>query len=296
VTFNDAIGWNSWLGLPYNYNQLISSTSLYQFDVIANSIFINANITTFQKQRYYGAVIIGNNGTNGTTRRLLSENPEILFDSTLDDQAANTHDLKVMAIAIVGGTPSITFNDDVGSINALKSITVSTGIQNPTQVFTDISQNQNGYVGNITLANGVSVTTLENQIYNATSIPINNTNTFNTSPGYSVEFNSGVSASPYDSNNFNSATQVTQNYTGNGVGGGSSDNNNNNANNSSTALNDNYIKFIGSDNFERDFKNYFEMLKNNLPYLADVTIGEIETVELKRICDSRKDKNCVDTI
>jgi hypothetical protein len=38
------------------------------------------------------------------------------------------------------------------------------------------------------------------------------------------------------------------------------------------------------------------MLKNNLPYLADVTIGEVEVVELKRKCDLRNDKDCVETI
>jgi hypothetical protein len=296
VTFNDAVGWNNWLGVNYNYNLLISSPSLYQLNVIANSIFINADITTFNKQRYYGAAVIGNNGTNGTVRRLLSENPEILFDGTLDDQTANTNDLRIFAIAIVGGTPSVTFNGNVGSTKALKSLTVSTGVQNQAEVFTDISQNQNGYVGTIALANGVSVTTLGNQIYNATSIPINNTNTFNTSPGYSVQFNSGVSASPYNSNNFNSATQVTQNYNSNSNGGNSGGNNNNNGSNTPSVLNDNYIRFIGSDNFERDLKMYFDMLKNNLPYLADVTIGEIEIVELKQKCDPRKDQKCMEII
>jgi hypothetical protein len=296
VTFNDAVGWNNWLGVNYNYNLLISSPSLYQLNVIANSIFINADITTFNKQRYYGAAVIGNNGTNGTVRRLLSENPEILFDGTLDDQTANTNDLRIFAIAIVGGTPSVTFNGNVGSTKALKSLTVSTGVQNQAEVFTDISQNQNGYVGTIALANGVSVTTLGNQIYNATSIPVNNTNTFNTSPGYSVQFNSGVSASPYNSNNFNSATQVTQNYNSNSNGGNSGGNNNNNGSNTPSVLNDNYIRFIGSDNFERDLKMYFDMLKNNLPYLADVTIGEIEIVELKQKCDPRKDQKCMEII
>jgi hypothetical protein len=61
-------------------------------------------------------------------------------------------------------------------------------------------------------------------------------------------------------------------------------------------LNDNYIRFIGSDNFERDLKMYFDMLKNNLPYLADVTIGEIEIVELKQKCDPRKDQKCMEII
>ena len=292
VTFNDAVGWNSWLGVYYNYSQLIGSPSLYQFDVIASSIFINANITTFDKQRYYGAVVIGNNGTNGTLRKLVSEDPDILFNSTVDDQTANTNDLQVFAIAAVGGAPTVTFNGNVGSNKALKSLTVSTGIQNPSEVYTDISQNQNGYVGTIALANGVNVTTLGNQVYNATSIPVDNTNTFNTSPGYTVQFNSGVSASPYNASNFNSTTQVTQNYNGVPPSGG----NNNNGGNAPSALNDNYVRFIGSDNFERDFKIYFDTLKNNLPYLADVTVGDIETVQLKTKCNPEKDKTCVEQI
>jgi hypothetical protein len=41
---------------------------------------------------------------------------------------------------------------------------------------------------------------------------------------------------------------------------------------------------------------YFDMLKNNLPYLADVTIGEIEIVELKQKCDPRKDQKCMEII
>ena len=52
VTFNDALGWNNWLNVPYSYNLLVGSSSLNQLEVDANTIMINANVTTFDKQSY----------------------------------------------------------------------------------------------------------------------------------------------------------------------------------------------------------------------------------------------------
>ena len=174
VTFNDSVGH---VGVTYaNYVAQHGSNNIYNLTVLAYTVNINANITTFGTQTY-GAnnaltnVVVGDNGTNGTVRTLISEDPAITFWGTINDATANTHDLMLRSVAYTSNqTPTVSFNGDVGDIKPLKTLTVVTGLQETVgaPVFADISQTQ--YLGNITLAG--NVTTLGNQEYTADQITV----------------------------------------------------------------------------------------------------------------------------
>jgi autotransporter-associated beta strand protein len=172
VTFNERVG-----AVTTSFGAFLARSadeSPYQLEVVAASIGINADITTFERQIYRGDVLIGDNGTNGMTRVLLSEDPSIRFLGKVDDVVANTHGLKAMAVSIYGNeVPEIAFEDDVGSIAALASLEVVLGQQNQdiTSVFSDITvSDPTQYLGNLTLA--ASVTTSGNQSYTANTIKV----------------------------------------------------------------------------------------------------------------------------
>ncbi|ULX57831.1 autotransporter-associated beta strand repeat-containing protein [Ectothiorhodosinus mongolicus] len=126
VTFNDQVGidlaasrdpfttvaWTSYAGA--------TDINPWAVDVSANRINIFADITTFETQTYNGPVWIGNNGSNGRTRLLLSMNPTITFNDTIDD-IDGTHTLIAKAISADGTQePTLDFNGNIGSQRALK--------------------------------------------------------------------------------------------------------------------------------------------------------------------------------
>ncbi len=96
----------------------------YALNVTAGLIQINNDITTNQNQTYTGAVEIGDNGSNGTIRTLLSLNPNITFNDTVDDLVRNTHTLNVKAVRQSGGagTPEINFLGNVGNTKPLYAV------------------------------------------------------------------------------------------------------------------------------------------------------------------------------
>ncbi len=96
----------------------------YALNVTAGLIQINNDITTNQNQTYTGAVEIGDNGSNGTIRTLLSLNPNITFNDTVDDLVRNTHTLNVKAVrqSSGAGTPEINFLGNVGNTKPLYAV------------------------------------------------------------------------------------------------------------------------------------------------------------------------------
>ena len=148
-----------------------NSKSIYQLEVNAGSILINGNITTFYSQLYNGPVLIGG---DTDTRILLSEDPIITFNGTVDDSIANTHKLFVKAILLHGtGDALITFEKAVGSITPLQSLTVVTGRQetvDPTASYSNIGDNI--FYGAIEV-NG-NITTVGKQEYTSSSYGISN--------------------------------------------------------------------------------------------------------------------------
>jgi len=167
VIFNDRIG--------YAFNEVsyisLTDTNLYSLEVTADEIQIKADVMTFEEQTYNGAVLIGDNGNNGLTRTLLSMDPAVTFNGTVDDLVANTHTLIVRAIALDRTPPSITFNDEVNSVKSLVEYRAITGQQDVNDFF-GIALSSGATLGTITLADGTVASGLFRRI---TATP--NTNT-----------------------------------------------------------------------------------------------------------------------
>jgi autotransporter-associated beta strand protein len=140
VTFNDSVG--------YAFNgQIFSSltgTNFYNFDITGNSINLNADIMTFNAQEYSGPVLIGDNGENGKVRRLMSIDPSVTFNHTIND-SDGTHTLIVEAYALSANdpAPTITANGEIGNEIAFANpVQFITGIQ-------DTSNNDNNVWGTL---------------------------------------------------------------------------------------------------------------------------------------------------
>ena len=115
---------------PSAYNDYkVNSRNIFRLDVTATNIAINADVTTFENQIYTGAIRIGNNGNNGFTRTLVSLDPFIQFNGTIDDSGESTHTLVAKAIANQGPAPAIDFLGDIGSIKPLAALTAVVGNQ-----------------------------------------------------------------------------------------------------------------------------------------------------------------------
>jgi hypothetical protein len=138
VVFNDTVGAST--TNPDGSRVLFSSAyfqgpNIYNLNVKANTILTKADITTFANQAYWGHVLIGDNGSNGMTRIMLSEDPSVVFNGAVDDVTPNTHHLVVEAIttsipANASEMPFIQFIGNVGDLNPLAMLTVRTGYQN----------------------------------------------------------------------------------------------------------------------------------------------------------------------
>jgi autotransporter-associated beta strand protein len=193
VVFNERVG--SDRGLYANFNN--NNINLYTLSVTADRIEIKADILTFENQIYNGSVFIGDNGTNGMTRTLISVDPSIKFNGTVDDLVLNTHELVAKAIAVnYSGTPTVEFVGDVGGTQPLASLSAITGTQLTTvgtQVG-DISTNPMTFNG--TLSIGGSVTTSGNQSYTSNQITLGSTSNqqqiFKTTDNGNLDFNVGM--------------------------------------------------------------------------------------------------------
>ena len=130
LIFNDRIG--------YNFNSAdfdpdLTADSFYKMIFNAGSITVKGDVMTFEEQVYNGPVIIGSNN-NGVTRTLLSMDPAITFNSTVNDTIANTHNLIAKAVEVrrvgeVATTPVVTFASYVGNNISLASHQGLTGYQ-----------------------------------------------------------------------------------------------------------------------------------------------------------------------
>ena len=178
VTFNDAVGkvmlsnqsgtydykTNDYYNIYTNLHR-VNGVDVYNLAVLADSVHLNADVVTYGTQTYGSStrltrVIIGDNGRNGTTRVLVSEDPAVTFWGTVDDAVANTHDLVVKAVTYTGlETPTIDFNGNVGAIAMLKSLTTEVGSQETigTPVFAKIAVGSGSALGTVTI-NGTVTT------------------------------------------------------------------------------------------------------------------------------------------
>jgi len=100
----------------------------------ANDITIKGDVMTYEEQVYNGNVVVSSTGSNGTTRTLLSIDPKVTINGTVNDSVSNTHTLIAKAVAIrrdgiVAATPEIAFNGKIGTVKALAGYSGVTGYQ-----------------------------------------------------------------------------------------------------------------------------------------------------------------------
>jgi hypothetical protein len=100
-----------------------------------HKININADIITAGNQKYGSAVIVGDNGSNGFTRTLISLDPSITFASTIDDSVVGIHTLITKSIldsSVIGASPNpfILFNGVVGGNKKLLSLQAEVVVRN----------------------------------------------------------------------------------------------------------------------------------------------------------------------
>jgi hypothetical protein len=182
VTINGNIGENTVNNR--SFRTLTSNSNINNLTVTASRILINADILTMVEQTYNGAVIIGDNGTNGTTRTLLSLDPKIHFNGTVDDAMANIHTLIARAVSVESGptdvadVPRIIFGGKVGGTSPLYALQAITGIQSVDGMPGDIDiastiASPFDMIGQIIVSD--SVTTFQDQTYVANAIDIGGT-------------------------------------------------------------------------------------------------------------------------
>ena len=197
VTFNGDVG-NAMAATAYNSyaTYQANSKNIYRLDVNARNIALNADVTTFENQSYTGAITVGDNGktgvdNNGLIRTLISTDPSITFDGTVDDTTANTHTLIVKAIAPPNSNqmPIIDFKSDVGVTKQLAELKATVGVQDPAALIAVIDPNPNHFVGAINVAGNIS--TMRDQIYTADVVNVSNSITLASRQGNLV-FNLGT--------------------------------------------------------------------------------------------------------
>jgi hypothetical protein len=231
VTFNGDVGH---VGITYGQYRLLhqangnSNPFILNLIVLADTININADITTYGTQTYgrdnaLTKVVIGGVGSPcllggvGNCRILISEDPAITVWGTINDSVVNTHDLVLKSVAYSPNeNPTVDLRGNVGDLKSLKSLTVLTGIQeiDNSPQFAQISQTQ--YLGDITLAG--NITTLGNQEYTANQITVGTSTAEDytlTSVEGRVIFNTGAGTNVTPTVSAGSTYRIIDTYTSN---------------------------------------------------------------------------------
>jgi hypothetical protein len=184
VLFNDQVGQNvirlrsaEIETIPYtSYGHM--DVSPYALKVGARTIKLFGDISTFASQEYIGSVLVGNNGSNGNIRLMLSMDPSITINGPINDVVAGQDTLVLRAIRLPNdpATPTISLGD-VGLTTPLAGLNILVGEQNTIQNNASVAQIRTSrfdYVGTINL--GGSVSTIGNQMYVGNNISLTGTN------------------------------------------------------------------------------------------------------------------------
>ena len=127
--FGDRVG--------YAFNGVTVDTtntadSFYKMVVTGDEITIRGDVMTYEEQTYNGSILIGSTASNGTTRTLLSMDPKVVFNGTVNDTVSGKHTLIAKAVEIDRGsnaTPTVDFKSTVGQTVALANYQGLTGYQ-----------------------------------------------------------------------------------------------------------------------------------------------------------------------
>jgi hypothetical protein len=128
VTFNDSVG-QPLAGA--SGTAIYSNNNMDNLDVIAKNIYMNADAVTLNSQTYTAEnVWIGDNGTNGLIRTMLSVDPSVKVNGNINDASPkNIHSLKMLALSQSPSIiPEIRYGN-VGDINPLKDFKAVLSVQ-----------------------------------------------------------------------------------------------------------------------------------------------------------------------
>jgi hypothetical protein len=201
VLFNDQVGRSLVNSAAATYQTIdfinayqtnLTDESPYALNVNAQTIRLYGDVTTFETQKYSGAVLIGDNTRNGNNRLLVSIDPSITFIGTVDDATAGQHALILRAINLPQqtGAPAITIGE-VGQTSALASLNALVGVQwnDATALVADINPDRTTYVGELNITG--SVKTTNDQLYVGGLISLANSVTMRSDLG-SIEMITGM--------------------------------------------------------------------------------------------------------
>ena len=129
VLFGDRVGY-AFNGITVDPDN--TSDSFYKMVVTGDEITIKGDVMTYEEQTYNGSILIGSTASNGTTRTLLSMDPKVVFNGSVNDTISGKHTLIAKAVEIdrgVNSTPTVDFKSTVGQTVALKNYQGLTGYQ-----------------------------------------------------------------------------------------------------------------------------------------------------------------------
>jgi hypothetical protein len=263
-----------------SYNR--TSINPYAVDIEANQIKLFGDVTSFETQQYRSPVWVGDNGSNGNTRLLLSLDPAITFTSSIDDVVAGQHDLVLRAITLNTSIPPTITLGNVGQIAKLAGLDVLAGAQNTLSTVADISVDRSTYIGNVTL-NG-SVTTANNQKYVGKDIALANGTTMRSDSG-SIEMITGTAGS------LGGLANATFSFGSNATGLGS-----NLAQTGATVQRDAVPITVDANSIHgQRHNNLKDLMKSDSSQdmSASVDVGEVQIGELTDVnCDPKQDEVC----
>jgi len=163
-------------------------------------------------------VTVGDNGTNGTIRTIVSIDPKIEFMFTIDDAITNTHTLIVKAVSLSDSQkPMVILHGAVGGFSALLNFSAITGMQLTTSLVGDTDLEPIHLVGELIMEG--SVTTLKDQTFISNAMQLDgtssdtNTMTFTSKSGKIAfvvgrDFDSGITGGE--------GTKIILKYSGSG--------------------------------------------------------------------------------
>jgi hypothetical protein len=142
VTFNNDVGQPLYNpdGTQVSIESYLAqnTNNINRLVVTASHININADIVTLNSQEYTGAIIVGDNGKNFnydlvtgiSNRTLLSEDPSITINGSINDKVIGTHILNIKAVSLDSQVkPFIGIYGSVGDITPLYGLNVTLGTQ-----------------------------------------------------------------------------------------------------------------------------------------------------------------------
>jgi hypothetical protein len=276
----------------YLYDLKINASSGFELAPIA----INADVITAGSQTYGSPVTIGDNGSNGFTRSLISLDPAITFNSTVDDSAVGVHTLITKAIANdwSGVKPLVDYQDKVGSTKALNELVTVVGVRSGIDDLGQLNANssETNRLGTVFIRD--DITTVGNQSYSADSAVVGRSGAVDQIVRFTVkggevlfDLGSGTGSGVFGASN-NVATQFK-------LGGG-------------TLVGEDYFTSAGigiemvptANPSDLDYLSELKRLASgeraentyDQTTVGDVAIGNIEDAGDAAKCDAKTDDNC----